>query len=135
MIARCILALAVAQGLMSCAGSARPGLIHQDSAMRTDEFPLRLRGRPGNQSGDWLKAVCKAPASRAETCASYVWGVIDSLTRWPPSDLKPFCISGMSYGTIGDGIRSHIASVSDTDAEGTDAVSLVRQAVSARFPC
>lgn len=103
--------------------------------MRKDEFPLGLRGRPGNHTGEWLKAVCGSPSSNTETCASYVWGVIDSLTRWPSSDLKPFCISGMSYGAIEDRIRNHLASVSDADAERTDAVSLVRQAVSARFPC
>ena len=135
MITRCILALAVAAGLTSCAGPARAGLTHQESVIRTDEFPLSLRSRTGEQTGDWLKAVCRARSRPAETCVSYVWGVIDSLTRWPPSDLKPFCISGMSYGAIEDGIRSHIASVSDTDAALTDAVSLVRQAVSDRFPC
>ncbi|WP_426268097.1 Rap1a/Tai family immunity protein [Sphingomonas sp. LHG3443-2] len=98
-------------------------------------FPLALRSRPGNQTGDWLKAVCSDPSSTTETCVSYVWGVIDALTRWPPTDLKPFCISGMSYGAIADGVRSHIASISDTDAARTDAVSLVRRAVSARFSC
>jgi hypothetical protein len=103
--------------------------------MRPGEFPLTLRGRSGEQTGDWLKAVCEDTLKSAETCVSYVWGVLDALKRWPPSDLRPICISGMTYGAIADGIRSHIASVSDDDAERTDAVTLVRMAVSARFPC
>jgi hypothetical protein len=130
--------MAFALSLAACAASRNPVSVNQDVRVSPAEFRLSMAaGRPGEQTGEWLKAVCQAPSKTDETCVSYMWGTLDALTRWPPrdNDGKPFCISGLSYGTIADGVRGYVSSVSDEDAGRTDAATLIRRAAISRFPC
>lgn len=131
-------ALVFASGfaLSACAMSQAPVVPNVQAS--SSEFRLgTVTGKPGEQTGEWLKAVCRAQSKMDETCVSYMWGVLDALAKWPPSGSgrKPICISGQSYGSIADRVRSYLSRISDEVASRTDAASLVEIAATEEFPC
>lgn len=128
--------LAFSLSLVACATSA-PQSPTPATEQHFPEFPLTMTGGgAGNQTGEWLKDVCRVQGGLEETCLSFMWGTLDALKVWPPRDGEaPYCLSGLSYGTIGDGVRSYLSGISDEEAGRTDAVTLIRRAVIARFPC